>query len=351
VVERILITAGDVTASEILIDPGVIAAPRPAVFLPGSERRRRVAILTQPTVAGRARDIARAIGDAYETGVHVVPDREAAKTFAVVEQTVAWMNSLGLTRHDTIIGIGGGAVTDLAGFVAATYLRGVEAVLVPTTLLGAVDAAIGGKTAVNVDGKNLVGVFRHPSRVVIDTDALASLPRGILREGAAEALKAGLIADVELVELYERHGLDAPLDDVVSRAVRVKAEVVSDDFEEHAGRAILNYGHTIGHGVETVARLPHGHAVAIGMVAAGEVSTQLCGFAENARQRAVIEQLGLPTSAPGVDREAVLRSVALDKKRDEHGLRMVLLEEIGAPIVAPVDPDAVEIGLAAIGLG
>ncbi len=350
-VERVLITAGDVVASEILIDPGATAAPELSTFLPESNRRRRVAILTQPTVAERAAAIARAIGEGYETGVHVVPDREAAKTLTVAEDAVAWMNGLGLTRHDTVIGIGGGAVTDLAGFVAATYLRGVEAVLVPTTLLGAVDAAIGGKTAVNVNGKNLVGVFRHPARVVVDTDVLGSLPPSILREGAAEALKAGLIADVGLVEIYERDGLDAPLDEVVTRAIRVKADVVSEDFEEHARRAILNYGHTIGHGVETVGGLPHGHAVAIGMVAAGEVSAQLCGFAENARQRAVIEQLGLPTSAAGLDAGAVMQAVALDKKRDERGLRMVLLNQIGDPIVVPVDQASIAVGLAAIGLG
>jgi 3-dehydroquinate synthase len=347
-VERVLITAGDAVSSEILIDPGAIAAPRVARFLPASERRRRVAIVTQPTVVERAGAIADALGAVYETGVHVVPDREAAKTLAVAEEAVTWMNGLGLTRYDTVIGIGGGAVTDLAGFVAATYLRGVEAVLVPTTLLGAVDAAIGGKTAVNVDGKNLVGVFRHPARVVIDTEALGSLPRGLLREGSAEALKAGLIADTDLVELYERDGLDAPLEEVVTRAVRVKAAVVSEDFEEQAGRAILNYGHTIGHGVETVAQLPHGYSIAIGMVAAGTVAAQVCGFSAGARQRAVIEQLGLPTSAPGIDREAVRRAVALDKKRDERGLRMVLLRAIGDPIVVPVDREAVEAGLAVI---
>jgi len=351
VVEQILISAGGVVASEILIDPGATTAPDVERFLPGSERRRRVAIVTQPSVAESAGAIARVLGEAFETGVHVVPDRESAKTLEVAERTYAWMNGLGLTRHDTIVGIGGGAVTDLAGFVAATYLRGVEAVLVPTTLLGAVDAAIGGKTAVNVDGKNLVGVFRHPARVVIDTEVLGSLPRDLLREGSAEALKAGLIADVALVDLYERDGLDASLDEVVTRAVRVKAAVVSADFEEHAGRAILNYGHTIGHGVETVAGLPHGHSVAIGMVAAGEISAQLCGFSENARQRAAIEQLGLPTSAAGLDPAAVLRAVALDKKRDERGLRMVLLREIGDPVVLPVDEDTVKVGLAAIGLG
>ena len=349
--EQILITSGGLVASEILIDPGATTTPGVARFLPESKRRRRVAILTQPSVAERAATIARALGDTFETGVHVVPDRESAKTLEVAEGTYAWMNGLGLTRHDTVVGIGGGALTDLAGFVAATYLRGVEAVLVPTTLLGAVDAAIGGKTAVNVDGKNLVGVFRHPSRVVIDTEVLGSLPRDLLREGAAEALKAGLIADVALVELYERDGLDAPLDEVVTRAVRVKAAVVSADFEEQAGRAILNYGHTIGHGVETVAGLPHGYSVAIGMAAAGEISTRLCGFSENPRQRAVIEQLGLPIAAPGLDAGEVLRAVALDKKRDEHGLRMVLLRGLGDPVVEPVDQDAVRVGLNAIGLG
>lgn len=350
-VDRVLITSGDAVASEIIVAPGALEVPEAATLLPPSQRRRRVAILTQPTVVAAAHRLVEALrDDGYEASFFTVPDREDAKTLGVAETCFSWLNQRELSRYDTIIGLGGGAATDLAGFVAATYLRGVEAVLVPTTLLGAVDAAIGGKTAVNVAGKNLVGVFRHPARVVIDTDVLRRLPTPLLREGAAEVLKAGLIADPKLVALYESDGLDAPLDDVVLRAVEIKAGVVSEDFEEHGRRAILNYGHTIGHGVETVTGLAHGHAVAVGMVAAGAVSTHVGDFDEAERQRAAIERLGLPTSVSDVDAAAVLAAIALDKKRDERGLRMVLLERIGAPVVVPVGEQALLVGLDAIGI-
>ena len=193
-------------------------------------------VLTQPGAAARvaAAAAARICEDASETGgdpvaVHIVeiPDREEAKTLGVMEEIYRALDRHRVDRYDTIVGVGGGAATDLAGFVAATWLRGVEAVYVPTTLLGAVDAAIGGKTGVNREGKNQVGAFRHPRRVTISIDVLMSLPRPLLIEGMAEALKAGLIGDPGLVEILEERGLGAPLSEVVSRAVRVKAEVTS----------------------------------------------------------------------------------------------------------------------------
>ena len=223
--------------------------------------------------------------------------------------------------------------------------------LVPTTLLGAVDAAVGGKTAVNVDGKNLVGAFRHPERVVIDPDVLRALPEPLLREGSAEALKAGLIADVSILELYEAHGLAAPLEEVVVKAVAVKARIVSEDFRESGARAVLNYGHTVGHAIEGLAGIPHGHAVAIGMMAAAAVSERNVGFDGTGRQRDVIRNLGLPDRAPQVDGEEVRRMMHLDKKRDEEGLRMVLLEDFGRPVVESVDGASVDHALASVGLG
>ncbi len=168
--------------------------------------------------------------------LRVLPDGEAAKTLAVAEGVYEWLAGLGLTRADTVLGVGGGSLTDLAGFVAATFLRGVEAVYVPTTLVGAVDAAIGGKTGVNLGAKNLVGAFQHPARVVIDADLLDALPLGLRRDGAAEALKAGLIGDPDLVGLYERDGLEADPAEVVRRAVAVKAAVVGRDFREEGER-------------------------------------------------------------------------------------------------------------------
>ncbi|MGD2051482.1 MAG: iron-containing alcohol dehydrogenase, partial [Acidimicrobiia bacterium] len=208
--DPILITAAGRTLSEILVvDDALDSAD---LLLPPSAQRRQVAILTQQGPARYADRVAATLRDAGLTvAVRNVPDRDAAKTLQVAEDCLLWLNDLGLTRQDTIVGVGGGAVTDLAGFVAAVYLRGVEAVQVPTTLLAAVDAAVGGKTGVNVGGKNLAGVFRHPTRVVVALSVLSSLPEPLVREGAAEALKTGLIADPALVALYERHGLDAPL--------------------------------------------------------------------------------------------------------------------------------------------
>jgi 3-dehydroquinate synthase len=299
--------------------------------------------------------VAARIGDELRrTGLVVatrqLPDREAAKTLTTAEATFLWLNSLGMTRGDTIVAVGGGALTDAAGFIAAAYLRGIEIVLVPTTLLGAVDAAIGGKTAVNVGGKNLAGLFRHPERVVIDLDVLDGLPKALLVEGTAEAVKAGLIADIELVGLYEEHGLHAPLDQVVPMAVRVKAAVVGGDFREGGRRAVLNYGHTVGHAVETATGLPHGHAVAVGMAAAGAISEAVVGFADAGRQRRLLEALELPVTSPAVERRELHRLMALDKKRDSSGIRMVLLRSIGDPTVVTVDAATVDAALDAVGV-
>ncbi len=347
--DPILISEGSTPVSEIRVEGDALA--RADTLLPASARRRRVAILTQPPPAHHARRVARTLrAEGYTVSIRILPDREEAKTLSVAGDCYLWLNDLEFTRHDTVVGVGGGAVTDLAGFVAATYLRGVEATMVPTTLLGAVDAAIGGKTAVNVGGKNLAGAFRHPARVVIDPDLLRDLPVELIREGAAEALKAGLIADPDLVALYERFGLDAPLDEVVTRAVRVKAAVVSEDFTEQGRRAVLNYGHTVGHAIETATGISHGHAVAIGMVAAAAVAAELVGFGEGERQQRVIEQIGLPVAAPLVDATEIRRLMMLDKKRDDQGLRMVLLERIGEAVVRPVDAASVDTALEAVAI-
>ena len=191
---------------EVLIGPGVFGQ-----FLPDRPGRSLVAVLGQPGSARAARRAGRTLAAAGLGGeVRIVPDREEAKTLAVAEGVYEWLIGLGLGRDDTLLAVGGGALTDLAGFVAATYLRGIEAVYCPTTLLAAVDASIGGKTGVNLGGKNLIGVFRQPTRVVVDTDLLAALPGPLKKEGLAEALKAGLVGDPDLVALLEAHGPAAP---------------------------------------------------------------------------------------------------------------------------------------------
>lgn len=342
--ERILI--GD--ASEVLVGRGL---PEPLV--PG--RARRAAVLVQPgagTVAGRVLDH---LGGVEALRIDL-PDREAAKDLEVIADVYRRLAGFNLGREDAVVGVGGGAVTDAAGFVAATWLRGVDAVLVPTTLLGAVDAAIGGKTGVNVrfdpagDGvvKNLVGAFWLPVRVVVDLDVLDALPGPLRTEGLAEILKAGLVADPLIVDALAAGGADTPLDAVVAPAIAVKAAVVSEDFRESGRRAILNFGHTIGHGIEGVTGMPHGHAVGVGMVAAAAVSAVRYGV--DARWITdLVFSLGLPVAAAGVSRRAVLDLVSRDKKRDRSGVRMVLLRAIGDPVVEPVGDDELGLALEAVG--
>jgi 3-dehydroquinate synthase len=312
---------------------------------------RNVAVLCQPTtfpLADRYASLCASAG-LSATG-YSLPDGEMAKQMGVVEDVYRHLNGLSFTRGDVIVAVGGGALTDVAGFVAATYLRGVPAIYVPTTLLGAVDAAIGGKTAVNVDGKNLAGVFRHPEAVFVDIDTLDALDRRHKVEGAAEALKAGFIADMGIVDAYEAHGLDVDLEEIVDRSIAVKVAVVNDDFTERDRRAILNYGHTVGHAIETSTGRSHGASVAIGMVAAGAASAHRLGFGGEARQRDVLGAVGLPTSAPDGRKELVAALMALDKKRDGAGLRMVLLSDFEAPELVHTDDATVRAALDAIGL-
>lgn len=285
-----------------------------------------------------------------ECEVTGLPDRDQAKTLDVAASVYESLARFGLARGDTVVGVGGGSVTDLAGFVAGTWLRGVEAVHFPTTLLGAVDAAIGGKTGVNLAGKNLVGVIWHPSRVVVDIDLLERLPGPLLREGMAEALKTGLVGDPGLCRILVESGLDAPLDEVVLRSVGVKAKIVDADERERGVRAFLNFGHTIGHAIEYASSLSHGESVAVGMVAACEVSRHLLGFDQGDLVRHALARMDLPTGVNGLDAARVRDLIRHDKKRDEHGLRMVLLQGIGSPTIRSVDHEEIEIGLAAVGL-
>lgn len=308
-------------------------------------------VVTQP---GAAEVAARIVGGLQESGIRAVvlpvADRDAAKSLSTVESVCRTLAEAGATRDDLVLGVGGGAVTDLAGFVAAVFLRGVRVHFVPTTLLGAIDASIGGKSGVNVGGKNLVGAFRHPARVVIDLGLIESLPDELIREGLAEALKAGLVGDPGLFELIERDATASDLAEVVTRSVAVKARIVGEDFEERGVRVHLNYGHTIGHAVESVTGMSHGEAVAVGMIAAARASSIEIGFEGEERQLAAIARLGLPIAAPGVDRVELLSHLRFDKKRDSRGLRMVLLDSIGRPLVRSVGSATVEAALAAVGI-
>jgi 3-dehydroquinate synthase len=298
-----------------------------------------------------ARAACHALSDAgYQVHAEEVPDGEAAKHVDVAARLWSRLAAERVTRSDCIVGIGGGAATDLAGFAAATWLRGIRAVLMPTTLLGMVDAAVGGKTAIDIpEGKNLVGAFHAPAGVLADLASLATVPRADYVSGLAEIIKAGFIADPVILDLVEddHGGATVPhgrhTRELIERAVRFKAGVVSADFREAGLRETLNYGHTLGHAIERVEeyRFRHGDAVAIGMVYVAELS-RLAGRLDGrtaARHRSVLTSVGLPTAyRPGTWPE--LRSaMAVDKKARGARLRFVILDGLARPAILEDPPE------------
>jgi 3-dehydroquinate synthase len=280
----------------------------------------------------------------YVVHAEEVPAGEAAKDITVAAGLWSRLAAHRVTRTDAIVGVGGGATTDLAGFAAATWLRGVRVVLLPTSLLAVVDAAVGGKTAVNIaEGKNLVGAFHPPAGVLADLAVLGSLPRAEYVSGLAEVIKTGFIADPVILDLVEADpdGATAPdgrhARELVERTVRVKAEVVSADLRESGLREILNYGHTLGHALERLEgyRIRHGEAVAVGMVYAAEVARLAGRLAPEtvARHRRVLSAVGLPTTCLSAAWPALRELMAVDKKARRAGLRLVILEDLGRPVL------------------
>jgi 3-dehydroquinate synthase len=271
-----------------------------------------------------------------------VPDAEAGKSIDVAARCWDELGAAGFNRNDVVIGIGGGAVTDLAGFVAASWLRGVRWVPVATSLLGMVDAAVGGKTGVNIAaGKNLVGAFHPPAGVLCDLDALDTLPPDDLVAGLAEVVKCGFIADPEILQLIEDDPASATdprgavLPELIERAVRVKARVVGADLRESGLREILNYGHTLGHAIEKRERYgwKHGHAVSVGLVYAAELSrlAQRLDDATAARHRAVLASLGLPTGYDAAAWPELRATMSVDKKARADTLRFIVLDGLAKP--------------------
>jgi 3-dehydroquinate synthase len=290
-----------------------------------------------------ARPVCHALADAgYEVRALPVPDGEAGKDVKVLAGLWSAFAGFGMTRTDAVVGVGGGATTDLAGFAAATWLRGVRAVLVPTTLLGMVDAAVGGKTAIDIpEGKNLVGAFHPPAGVLCDLATLVTVPRGDYVSGLAEVIKAGFIDDPRILELVEDDPEAAGRPDgphtleLAERAIAMKARVVSADLRESGLREILNYGHTLAHAIEKVEgyRFRHGDAVAIGMVYAAELSC-LAGRLDAEvveRHRAILTAVGLPTSYAAEAWPALRDAMRIDKKARGSRLRFVVLEGLASP--------------------
>jgi 3-dehydroquinate synthase len=345
---RHLIEHGGVPVSEVFVGRSISDAMLAGITGAG---HKRVAFLCQPTT----RDLAEAYANTLaalgvEASGYSLPDGEEAKQMRVVEEIYRHLNTQHFTRSDLIVGVGGGALTDVVGFVGGTYLRGLAVKYAPTTLLAAVDASVGGKTAVNVDGKNLAGVFKHPETVYIDIDILDELPEAQMREGAAEAVKTGFIADQTIVDAYERDGIEVDLEEIVNRSVAVKAAVVSEDFTEQGRRAILNYGHTVGHAVEASTGRSHGESVAVGMVAAGAASAHRLGFNGAERQINVLKRIGLPVTADDAHPGTIRSLMALDKKRDDDGLKLVLLHAFGRPEVVVADDATLRAALDAVGI-
>ncbi|MBT2397438.1 3-dehydroquinate synthase [Streptomyces sp. ISL-100] len=305
----------------------------------------RVAVIHPGALARTAEQIREDLAaQGYEAIAIQVPDAEAAKSAEVAAYCWKVLGQSGFTRSDVIVGVGGGATTDVAGFVAATWLRGVRWIAVPTTVLAMVDAAVGGKTGINTEeGKNLVGAFHPPAGVLCDLSALDSLPADDYVSGLAEIIKAGFIADPVILDRIEacpagaRSAAGPHTAELIERSIRVKAEVVSTDLKETGSREILNYGHTLAHAIEKNERYTwrHGAAVSVGMVFAAELG-RLSGRLDDAtadRHRSVLESVGLPLTYRDGQWPALLRTMRVDKKSRGRLLRFIVLDGPGRPTV------------------
>ena len=284
--------------------------------------------------------------------IFTVPDSEAGKSFATYQKVLDWLGAAGFTRNDLVIAVGGGAVTDLSGFVASSWLRGIDWVAVPTTLAAMVDAAVGGKTGINSDyGKNLIGSFHSPISVLVDLTWLETLSDRDFAAGLAEVLKSGFIVDGVIVDLLKGKSVPEIRSDraltleLISRTVAVKAKVVSGDFKESFDREILNYGHTLGHAIELHCKysLRHGECVSIGLAFAANLANQTGILSDEITQLhlSILENLGLPTTYESHHWPELRANMAIDKKSRSGTLRFVAISEIGKTlrIEAPSESD------------
>jgi 3-dehydroquinate synthase len=337
-------------AYDVVVGAGVLDR------LPGliGEGVTRVALVFPEDLTGPSHRVRDLLSASYDVLDLPVPPGERAKTAEVAAGCWEALGAAGFTRSDAVVAVGGGATTDLGGFVAATWLRGVRVVHVPTTVLGMVDAAVGGKTGINTTaGKNLVGAFHEPTGVLCDLDELADLPDAELRSGLGEVVKCGFFADPAILRLVEEHGVppvgSPELRELVERAVRVKADVVAGDLREtggddrHPGREVLNYGHTMGHAVELASgyALRHGEAVSIGCVYVAELARAV-GILDDAvadRHAAVLSRVGLPVGWAGASYDDLRARMAVDKKSRGASLRFVVLEDLCRPRILTDPPE------------
>jgi 3-dehydroquinate synthase len=334
------ITVAGADPYDILIGRGLLASVGDQL----GSKVAKVLIMHPPTLGAKASALRESLVDRYEVLLAEVPDAEDAKRIEVAAFCWGIMGQTDFTRTDAVIGLGGGATTDIAGFVAATWLRGVKLIQIPTSVLGMVDASIGGKTGLNTsEGKNLVGSFYAPSAVIVDFDTLDTIPRNEILAGFAEIVKAGFIAEPEILEIIEAD-VDVVTDPttpqfrrVVELAIALKARVVGADFKESGLREILNYGHTLGHAIEHAERYRwrHGAAISVGMVFAAELA-RLTGSLSDAavdRHRSILKSLTLPIDYPVGRWQTLLATMQRDKKTRAGMLRFIVLDDIAKPTV------------------
>jgi shikimate kinase/3-dehydroquinate synthase len=313
---------------------------------------RRIALVSNPRVRLlHGETLSNALqSSGFEVLSIDIPDGEERKTLDTVAQLYHELLKHKVSRHDTLVALGGGVTGDIAGFAAATYLRGISFVQVPTTLLSMLDSSVGSKTGVDLEqGKNLVGAFKHPKAVLIDPSMLHTLPREELLAGLGEAVKHAIIGDVELFELLEhfdpQRTSGKALEALIARAVRVKVSVVEEDPFEQGRRAVLNLGHTFGHAFELVSQfqIRHGEAVAVGLVAAANLAHMLGLCNEQLPRRIVqlLQQIGLQTSFEGHSPKTIFDAMAHDKKRSNQGLRFILPRAIGDVDIFDVSDDSI----------
>lgn len=311
--------------------------------------RGQVAIIVSETMRDRIVGLPETDAQIH---IFTVPDSEAGKSFATYQKILDWLGAAGFTRNDLVIAVGGGAVTDLSGFVASSWLRGIDWVAVPTTLAAMVDAAVGGKTGINSEyGKNLIGSFYSPISVLVDLTWLETLSDRDFAAGLAEVLKSGFIIDGVIVDLLKGKSVPEIRSDraltleLISRTVAVKAKVVSGDFKESFDREILNYGHTLGHAIELHCKysLRHGECVSIGLVFAANLANQTGILSDEITQLhlSILENLGLPTTYESHHWPELRANMAIDKKSRSGTLRFVAISEIGKTlrIEAPSESD------------
>ena len=303
---------------DIIIERGVIKKAAEQLNL-----KRKVMIITD---AGVPSEYASCVLSQSKVGyVEVIPEGENGKSLAVYENVLSKMLEYGFTRSDCVVSVGGGVAGDLTGFCAASYMRGIDFYNIPTTALAQIDASIGGKTAVNLRGiKNIIGAFYQPKKVLIDPDLLITLPPRQLSNGLCEAVKMAMTSDAELFEIMEEGNIYDNIDKIIERSLKIKKSVVEKDEREGGLRKILNFGHTIGHGIESEEKLNglyHGECVALGML-------PMCSTSARERLTKVLKNLHLPTSYD-FDIQKIIEAMRHDKKSDGDCITVVLVEKIG----------------------